>query len=105
MFTFQFLNDKIHNCVKKRDDCEFHQKLKSKHTSLKKIYKLSKNSHFEGRRGEKKYTTFYGCFQIFDLDYSPLNSAKVRCSSEVTLDSRGDKNGFGLVFQTKPQKR
>ena len=34
------------------------QKLKSKHTSLKKIYKLSKTnivfSHFEGTRGEKK---------------------------------------------------
>ena len=24
VFTFQFLNDEIHNYVKKRDDCEFH---------------------------------------------------------------------------------
>ena len=39
------------------------------------------------------------------LRKSPLNVAKVRCSSEVTLDSRCDKNGFGLVFQTNPQKR
>ena len=41
MFTFQFLNDKIHNYVKK----------------TYKIYKLSKTniffSHFEGTRGEK----------------------------------------------------
>ena len=32
MFTFQFLNEKIHNYVKKKHNCEFIQKLKSKHT-------------------------------------------------------------------------
>ena len=35
--SFQFLNDEIHNYVKKKHDCEFYPlKLKSKQTSFKK---------------------------------------------------------------------
>ena len=48
MFTFQFLNDKIHNYVKKNKIVKI---------IIQKIYKLSKTniffSHFEGTRGEK----------------------------------------------------
>ena len=59
MLIFQFLNDKIHNYV--LFDIIVNsiiQKLKNKHTFLKKpqkIAKLSKAkfSHFEGTRGDK----------------------------------------------------
>ena len=43
MFTFQFLNDKIHNYVKKNIIVNFIiQKLKSKHTSFKKYTNWAK---------------------------------------------------------------
>ena len=53
-----FLNDKIHNYVKNNMIVNFIiQRLKSKHTSLKKYTNCAKLiyflSHFEGTRGEK----------------------------------------------------
>ena len=37
VFTFQFINHKIHNHVKKKHNCEFyHSKIERKHTSLEK---------------------------------------------------------------------
>ena len=59
MLIFQFLNDKIHNYVLFDIIVNFIiQKLKNKHTFLKKpqkVAKLSKAkfSHFEGTRGDK----------------------------------------------------
>ena len=59
MFTFQFLNDKSHNYVRKKIIViDFIiQKLKIKDNSDKKIYKLRKTntffSRFKGTRGEK----------------------------------------------------
>ena len=57
MFTFQFLNDKIHNYVKKTIILNFIIQRLNSNTLSSKIYKLSKTniffSRFEGTRGEK----------------------------------------------------
>ena len=61
-----------------REVCSFFNfgmiELKSKHTSLKKIEKLSKTniffSHFEGTRGEKKPQIFRTLVELFLMDSS-----------------------------------
>ena len=85
VFVFQFLNDKIHNYVKKNIIVHFIlQKLKSKHTSLKKYTNWAKTnwaklwhtffSRLERTRGEK--------IQIFcSLVHSWVESAKEKPGS------------------------
>ena len=57
MFSFQFLNDKIHNSV-------FSFKIEKKTHFPQRIYKLSRSniffSRFEGMRGEKKNISHQG---------------------------------------------
>ena len=62
VFTFQFLNVKIHNYVKKHIIVNFIiQKLKSKHTSLKKYKNWAKLIYFSLvlREREEKKTKYF----------------------------------------------